>query len=464
MQEPLYYLSIEKASAALREKRFSVRQLMEAHLTRIEALNPVLHAIITRAGAEALDEADAADADLKRGIDRGPLHGIPIAHKDILQTAGIRTTAHSQSLRHWIPDQSATVVEKLRDAGAISVGKTSLHEFAFGSPGDDEAFPAARNPWNVDHMPGSSSSGSGAAVAAGLCMAATGTDTGGSVRHPAAVCGIVGMKPTYGRVSNFGVIPLAPTMDHVGPLTRTVVDNAIVLQAIAGYDPKDPSSVDADSGDFRSLIGKPLRGTRIGVPRKFMDSIEHTEEILTAFRQAESEFRRLGCTVVDIDPDGLSESHDAGSLVITYEAYRYHRQNLEEHPEEFSVNFRGRFAKAPGITDKEYETAKAKMGRLRHSLSQLFQTDIDIAINPGRERPAQTMAELRADPLGKRSLALRMYSVTGNPAVVLPMGFSGNSLPLGLQIAGAHWREDRVYQAAHAYEQAAGWYTRHPIP
>lgn len=463
MQEPLYYLSIESASAALREKRFSARQLMEAHLTRIEALDPGLHAFITRAGADVLDAADVADSEMKRGIDRGSLHGIPIAHKDILQTAGIRTTAHSRSLRNWIPDQSATVVEKLRDAGAISVGKTSLHEFAIGSPGNDEAFPAALNPWNVDHMPGSSSSGSGVAVAAGLCMAATGTDTGGSVRHPAAVCGIVGMKPTYGRVSNFGVIPLAPTMDHVGPLTRTVVDNAIMLQAMAGYDPKDPSSVDSDGGDFRSLIGQPLRGTRIGVPRKFIDSIEHTEEILAAFRQAESEFRSLGCVMVDIDPDGLSESHDAGSLVITYEAYRYHRQNLERHPEEFSVNFRGRFAKAPGITEIEYENAKAKMGRLRQSLSQLFRSDIELVINPGRERPAQTMAELRADPLGKRSLALRMYSVTGNPAVVLPMGFSRDSLPLGLQIAAAHWREDRVYQAAYAYEQAAGWHMRHPI-
>jgi aspartyl-tRNA(Asn)/glutamyl-tRNA(Gln) amidotransferase subunit A len=464
MQDSLHYLTVEEAATALRARRFSARQLVEAHLARIEALDPTLHAFITVTAETALDQARIADADLDRGVDRGPLHGIPIAHKDIIQTAGVRTTAHSKLLQHWIPDRSATVYEKLHAAGAISLGKTALHEFAFGSPGEDEAFPAARYPWNVDHMPGSSSSGSGAAVAAGLCMAATGTDTGGSVRHPAAVCGVVGMKPTFGRVSNFGVLPLAPTMDHVGPITRTVVDNAIVLQALAGHDPADPSSAGQAPGNFRSLIGQSLQGMRVGVPRRFIDSIEHTDEILKAFAEAEAVFRRLDCLMVDVDPEGLAESHDAGSLVITYEAYQYHRRNLEQHPDAFSVNFRGRFAKAPGITAADYEAAKARMATLRSSLARLFESKVDVVINPARERPPQKMAELWADPLGKRSRALRMYSAAGNPAAVLPMGFTRDSLPLGIQVAGPHWREDRLYQAAHAYEQAAGWYRRHPIP
>jgi len=464
MHDSLHYLTIEEAAAGLRGKRFSVRQLVEAHLTRIEALDAKLHAFITLTADKALAEAADADNELARGVDRGPLHGMPIAHKDIIQTAGVRTTAHSRSLQHWTPEQSATVHEKLRAAGAINLGKTSLHEFAFGSPGEDEAFPAARNPWNVEHMPGSSSSGSGAAVAAGLCIAATGTDTGGSVRHPAAVCGIVGMKPTFGRVSNFGVLPLAPTMDHVGPLTRTVVDNAIMLQAMAGHDPRDSASLDATPGDFRSLIGRPLRGMRVGVLRRFIDSIEHTPDTLAAFGEAEAALRDLGCVMVDVDPVGLAQSHDAGSLVITYEAYRYHRKNLEERPGDYSANFRGRFAKAPAMTEADYEGAKARMATLRRSLARMFESDVDVVINPGRERPAQTMAELWADPLGKRSLALRMYSVTGNPALVLPMGFTRDALPLGLQIAAPHWREDVAYQVAHAYEQATGWHTRHPIP
>lgn len=464
MSEPLHYLSIEQAATAIRSNRFTAEDLVSAHLQRVRALDPTLHAFITVTGEQALEEARQADREIRAGIDRGPLHGIPIAHKDLVMTAGVRTTAHSRLLHDWIPDASATVYEKLREAGAVSIGKTSLHEFAIGSPGADEAFPAARNPWNVEHMPGSSSSGSGAAVAAGLCMAATGSDTGGSVRHPAAVCGVVGMKPTYGRVSTHGVLPLAPSMDHVGPLTRTVADNAIVLQAIAGHDSKDLLSASRDVDDFGALVGRPLAGMRIGVPRRFIDSIEHSGDILAAFADAERSFRDLGCSIHDIDPDGLAESHDAGSLVIVYEAYAQHRRNLEERPQAFSVNFRGRFAKAPALSTEEYESAKSRMARLRRSLEQIFESEVDIIINPGRERPAQTMAELWADPLGKRSLALRMYSATGNPALVLPMGFSASGLPLGLQVAGPHWREDRVYQAAYAYEQSAGWFRRHPIP
>jgi aspartyl-tRNA(Asn)/glutamyl-tRNA(Gln) amidotransferase subunit A len=438
--------------------------LVDAHLQRVRQLDPTLHAFITVTAEQALDEARQVDREIRAGIDRGPLHGLPIAHKDLVMTRGVRTTAHSKLLQDWVPDASATVYERLRAAGAISIGKTSLHEFAIGSPGADEAFPAARNPWNVDCMPGSSSSGSGAAVAAGLCMAATGSDTGGSVRHPAAVCGVVGMKATYGRVSTYGVLPLAPSMDHVGPLTRSVVDNAIVLQAMAGHDPHDPFSAERDVGDFRALIGRPLRGLRVGVPRRFIDSIEHSGDILAAFEEVEHSLRDLGCSIHDVDPDGLAESHDAGSLVIVYEAYAYHRRNLQERGDAYSVNFRGRFGKAATLSAEEYESARSKMARLRRAMERMFESEVDVVVNPGRERPAQTMAELWADPLGKRSLALRMYSATGNPAVVLPMGFSTTGLPLGLQVAGPHWREDRVYQVAHAYEQAAGWFQRHPMP
>ena len=261
---PIHFLTIEQASQQLLAGEITSVELVEWHLRRIEALDPILHAFITLTADQALQQAHHADTEIRAGRRRGPLHGIPIAHKDILQTQGIRTTAHSNVLRDWIPIEDATVVRRLAEAGAISLGKTSLHEFAIGSPGLDEAFPAARNPWNPAHMPGSSSTGSGAGVAAGLFMGATGTDTGGSVRHPAAVCGIVGLKPTFGRVSCRGVIPLAPSMDHVGPLARCVVDSALMLQVMAGYDSADQHSADVPVPDFLRLIGREIRGIRTG--------------------------------------------------------------------------------------------------------------------------------------------------------------------------------------------------------
>ena len=462
MSEDPTSLTITAAAERLRAGALSPVQLVEAHLARIERLDPRLHAFITVTAEAARAAAIEAEAEIAGGRWRGPLHGIPIAHKDIIETAGVRTTAHSALLAGNVPQHDATVVARLAAAGAISLGKTALHEFAIGSPGDDEPFPAARNPWNTEHMPGSSSTGSGAAVAAGLVMGATGTDTGGSVRHPCAVCATVGMKPTFGRVSCSGVIPLAQSMDHVGPMTRTVADNALMLQAMAGHDPADPRSLDQPVPDFSSLIGQPVAGVRLGVPRRFMESIEHTPETLAAFADVERTLRDLGAELVDVDPDGLTQSHDAGTLIITYEAYRYHKESLARHPGKLGANFRARFAKAPAITAEAYQAANLAKARLTRSVSEIFASGIAGIVNPARERPAQTMAELYADPLGKRSLALRMYSLTGHPAVVLPMGFTLEGLPLGLQVAAASAREDVAYQIAHAYEQAAGWWQRHP--
>jgi aspartyl-tRNA(Asn)/glutamyl-tRNA(Gln) amidotransferase subunit A len=459
---PLHWLSIEEASGLLRRRELSSVDLVSAHLARIEKLQPKLHAFITVTADAALQAARRADEEIAAGGYRGPLHGIPIAHKDLVSTRGVRTTAHSALLRDWIPEEDAQVYVLLEKAGAISLGKTALHEFAFGSPGRDEAFPAARNPWNIDHMPGSSSSGSGAGVAAGLCMGATGTDTGGSVRHPAAVCGVVGAKPTYGRVSCHGVLPLAASLDTVGPLTRTVTDAAIMLQPMAGYDARDPNSSNEPVTDFRSLIGRAIGGRRIGIPRRFIDSIEHTPDYLKAFAEAERVFRSLGAELVDVTPEGLEESHDAGSLVTVYEGYRYHRKNLAERPEAYAENFKARLAKGPGITEENYRDAREKIKRVRASVQQIFASGVAAIANPGRERPAQTMRELVADPLGKRSVALRMFSVTGNPALVLPMGFNAAGLPLGLQVAAAHFSEEVMFQVAQAYEAATDWHRRHP--
>lgn len=462
MTGPLHTLTIAEAAELIHARKLSPVDLVDAHLQRIVALDPKLHVFITLTGQAARAEAKAAEAEIAAGKWRGPLHGIPIAHKDIVATKGVRTTAHSNLLRDWEPNENAPVYDRLAAAGAISLGKTALHEFAVGSPGEDEAFPAARNPWNTDHMPGSSSSGTGAAVSAGLIMGGTGTDTGGSVRHPAAVCAIVGMKPTFGRVSCRGVLPLAPSMDHVGPMTRTVRDNAMMLQAMSGHDAADPVSLDRTVPDFSALIGRSLKGMTAAVPRRFIASVEHTPEILAAFEAALTTLRELGVELRDMDPDGAVEAHDAGSLIITYEAWQLHRLTMTAAPEKYAANMRARFAKAHLVTRGQYEEALARKRKLKASVADMFRAGIDIIVNPARERPAQTMAELVADPLGKRSLSLRIYSMTGNPALVLPMGFTATGLPLGLQIAAAHERENVAYQVAHAYEQAAGWWQRRP--
>lgn len=461
MRGSLQYLSIGAAAPLIRRGELSPVELTRVYLQRIEALDQQLHAFITVTREMAVEAAHQAEKEIRAGHYRGPLHGIPIGHKDIIWTKGVHTTAHSRFLQDWVPGENAAVFDRLRDAGAICLGKTSLHEFAFGSPGPDEAFPAARNPWNSDYAPGSSSSGSGAAVAAGLCMGATGTDTGGSIRHPASVCGIVGMKPTFGRVSAYGVIPLAPSLDHVGPMTRTVRDNAIMLQVMAGYDMRDRYSIDAAVPDFQRLIGTDIRGVRIGVPRRFIESNPHEPEMLNAFASAEKALRELGATTRDIEVPGLQQASDVTAQVMTYEAYQYHKANLEAYPDKFGATFKQRVLKAKQYRDTDHERALENGKELRATYASVFASGIDLIISPGREGPADSMAQLLADP-AKRGVTNRMYNLTGMPALTLPMGFSSKGLPLGLQIAGRHFAEEMIYQVAAAYEVAAGWCERHP--
>lgn len=450
----------------MRNGQLSPVALVQAHLDRIAAFDGQLHAFITVTAESALAEARAAESEMREGRYRGPMHGIPIAHKDIVATAGVRTTAHSRRLADWIPQSDATVALRLRSAGAISLGKTSLHEFAFGSPGPDEAFPAARNPWNADHMPGSSSSGSGAAVAAGFCMGATGTDTGGSIRHPAAACGVVGMKPTFGVVSCRGVIPLAPLQDHVGPLTRTVGDNALMLQAMAGHDPLDPLSATTAVPDFSARMGLSVAGLRVGVPRRFIDSLPHDAETLLAFERAQRSLVSLGVQLVDIDIDAIDEANDAAALLLVEEAYAYHQDDVARRPEEFGETFKLRLLKGRDMNPAALENARKVKKRLLCSYSALFAPPsqrVHLIISPGRERAAETMEELLADP-ARRGLTNRMYNLSGMPALTLPMGFTEAGLPLGLQIAANHFSEPLIYQLASAFEAVAGCSARLPAP
>lgn len=431
-------------------------------LDRIGALDSRLHAFITVTAERALADAEAAERELRAGNYRGPLHGIPIALKDIVHTAGIRTTAHSKLLADFVPESDAAVYEKLRKAGTILVGKTSLHEFAYGNPVADEPFPSARNPWNTEYSPGRSSSGSGAAVAAGMCLGAIGTDTGGSIRHPAAVCGIVGMKPTFGRVSCHGVIPLAASYDHVGPMTRTVRDNALMLQAISGFDTRDLHSVSHPAPDFSLEIGRPLGGVRIGVLRSFLEAFPVEASVGRAFEEALRVLAGEGAEILSIQVDGLSPAIQSGAMLVMAEAYRYHCDNLAAYPEKFGRAFRERVLKAATFTDEQLANANAARLRLCADFNAIFTSGIDVIASPTKEIDAETMRSLYEDPVDTRPGTIRIHNMTGAPALSVPMGFGQLGIPVGLQLASAHWCEPTLYRVAAAYESVAPWMQCHP--
>ena len=462
MSEPLHYLTIAEASTRIRDGRLSPVALVEDCLARISSLDRKLHAFITLTADQALQEARAAQTEIRQGRYRGPLHGIPIAHKDIVSTQGVRTTAHSNQLRDWVPAEDATVYARLRSAGAISLGKTSLWEFAYGNPGPTVAFEPARNPWNLDYSPGGSSSGSGAAVSAGLCFGATGTDTGGSIRHPASVCAIVGMKPTFGRVSVQGVLPLAASLDHVGPMTRTVRDNALMLQAMAGHDPLDPTSATEPVPDFSEQLGAGVKGMTLAVPRRFMEANSHDAECMAAFEEALRVLRSLGARTVEFDFPQIGLAAELGTRILIAEAYAYHRENLAQRPEKFDVSLRERLAAAAKQTPAELQEANDVRTALKRKYAELFAGGVDAIISVGREGISDTMETLMGSPTARRGGCTRMYNLSGMPALVQPMGFGAHDLPLGLQIAADHFCEPLIYRIAAAYEDATSWSARHP--
>jgi aspartyl-tRNA(Asn)/glutamyl-tRNA(Gln) amidotransferase subunit A len=458
----MHYMTLTEVAALLRAKKLSPVELTRTLLDRISRLDGRLHSYITVTGDLALEQAKRAEREIAAGNYRGPLHGVPIAHKDIVWTKGIRTTAHSNLLADWVPANNATVYDKLEAAGSVCLGKTALHEFAYGAPAPTAPFPPALNPWHTDYSPGSSSSGSGAAVAAGLAMGATGTDTGGSIRHPAAVCAIAGMKPTYGRVSNYGVIQLAASLDHVGPMTRTVRDNAAMLQVMAGYDPRDAGSVDQPVPDLSRFIGNAIKGVHIGIPERYIAQNPNDPQVLGAFEQAKRALRDAGADLRAIEVDGIDDADQAGSTILMWEAYQFHKRNLVDHPEKYGAPLRERLLLAGEWDEARYKRANEQRERLRAGFKSVLADGIDVIVQPGRNTPAVTLEALIANPLDTAGGIRRMYNITRMPAMVLPMGFDRDGLPLGLQIAGNWWCEDRVYQVAAAYEDASGWSHLHP--
>jgi aspartyl-tRNA(Asn)/glutamyl-tRNA(Gln) amidotransferase subunit A len=459
----LFYLAITEAAAGLRRKDFSPAELTKACLARIEAIDGKLHSFINLKADLALRQAEQAARELYSGHDRGPLHGIPIALKDLYITKGMRTTCHSAVLENWTPDHEATAVAKLQEAGTILLGKLGMHEFAFGGPSVDAPFPAVRNPWNTAHIPGGSSSGSGAALAGGLCYGALGSDTGGSIRTPSSHCGIVGIKPTYGRVSRFGVVPLSWSLDHAGPMARSVEDCAILLQAIAGYDAKDPASANLAAPDFRADLRDGIKGLRVGVPRAhWFDENKGTDpETEAVFDNALKTLESLGAVIVKIDGKAFSIARKANQTILVCEAYAYHEKTLQVTPMKFGSSVRRRMLEGAFLSAADYITAQRVRSVLNEQIRANF-SRVDVFAVPGAARPPEAFETMDPNEQNLRPNFTNPFNLTGLPAISVPCGFTSGNLPVGLQIAARPFEEATCFCVAYAYEQATEWHKRRP--
>jgi len=455
-------LSIFETSELLRQGSVSPVELTTDCLSHIEKLNPKLNAFITVTADAALAAARQAEAEIRRGDLRGPLHGIPLALKDLIDTAGVCTTAASLQFKDRVPAEDAEVVRRLKAAGAVLLGKQNLHEFAYGGSSVVSAFGEVRNAWNREHIAGGSSGGSATAVAAGLGYSAIGTDTAGSIREPAALCGVVGLKPTYGRVSARGVIPLSVSLDHVGPIGRTVADVAAILAAIAGHDPADKASVNAPVADYVGAIGGKLQSFRIGLPKKFFFE-DLDAEVASAIGHAISGLAALGAEIRDIE---LPVPTDR--TLQSAEAYAFHAEFVARNPEHYQPETLRRIRTGQNVSPDVLFGARREQERVRREIVSAF-ADVDMLVTPTTPIAAPTVAELKQNPdlLRPRELLLlrntRPVNVWGLPAISVPCGFTEAGLPIGLQIIGPHWGETRILQWAHAYEQATAWHKRQPL-
>ena len=457
-------LSLSDAADRLRRRRVSSVEITRACLDRIAALNPALNAFITVTSESALAQARRADDELARGNWRGPLHGVPIALKDLFDTAGVRTTAGSGVFKDRVPVDDAEVVRRLKAAGAVLVGKANMHEFAFGGTSLVTYFGGVRNPWDQRRIAGGSSGGSAAAVAAGLCFGALGSDTAGSIRQPAAYCGIVGLKPTFGLVSTTGVVPLSWSLDHVGPMTRTVKDAALMLQVIAGFDPMDTASVSMPVPDYSAALRARISGLRVGVARPFFfDGLD--PEIERAMAAALAVVTRLTASVKDVEVPGASGQEQLRSTVRAAESYAYHAGFIEKSPALYQPETLGRLRDGAKVTTAAYIDRVRELAHVRRTSGRIFD-GIDVLVTPTSPILPPPVTEFTGDRNGLadfRDRSIRNtspFDVYGWPTISLPCGFSASGLPIGLQISAATGQDARVLQLAYAYEQATDWHRR----
>jgi aspartyl-tRNA(Asn)/glutamyl-tRNA(Gln) amidotransferase subunit A len=456
------FLTIAEASKLIAAKKLSPVELTQTCFERVRAMDSTLHAFLLPTEERAMADAKAAEARTMAGSSRGPLDGIPIAHKDIYNTAGIRTTAHSKLLEDNVPDADGTVVKKWAAAGTVMMGKLSTHEFAMGGPSFDLPWPPARNPWNPEHFTAGSSSGTGAAVAAGMILGGTGSDTGGSIRGPAALCGIAGIKPTYGLVSRAGILPLSFTMDHAGPMAWTVEDCAILLQAMAGYDPTDPASADRPVPDFRSGLSKDVKGLRIGVIRHFFETDNPVSPATKAgIDHAMTVFEHLGAEIRDVTLSPMMEYHAAGSIILTSEAYAVHEPWLKTRFNDYGELFRDRLALGGFIRASDYVQAIRRRRILTMELRDAM-ADFDILVSASQQGEAPLITEVpKWGNLEKPSLTMP-FNLTGYPAMSVCSGFGAGGLPVCMQLIARPFAEATLFRAGHAYESATEWRKKRP--
>jgi len=456
-------LTISDAGDLLARKEISPVELTQAHLQRIEKLDPLLNCFITRTPEAALQRARQAEDELMGGKRRGPLHGIPFGLKDLYETRGVRTTCGSLFWADYIPEADASVVEKIFTAGAINLGKLNMHEIALGLTNLNPHYGACRNPWDLDRVPGGSSGGSAAALAAGLCQASLGSDTGGSIRIPAALCGVVGLKPSFGRVSLRGVFPLSWNLDHAGPMARCVRDVAILLQFIAGYDPVDPVSVNTAVDDYLENLESGVLGWKIALVDDEYVEANTAPEVLGAVRQAARVFEDQGARASGISLPGFLEAAQANGLMVVSDAAAIHRERLADQPDKFGADIRQRLETGKAYGSTEYILARRVQVKLRRAFEQIF-NNYDILLTPATPIPAPPIQG--QDALEQARLLTRFtapFNLTGLPAMSVPCGFTDQGLPIGLQIVAAPWAEASLLRAAYAFEQGTDWHRRKPV-
>jgi aspartyl-tRNA(Asn)/glutamyl-tRNA(Gln) amidotransferase subunit A len=461
MTTELHDLSIAELSGLIAACKLSSVELTDALIARIERFDAQTRAFITPTFELARRQARAAEAEIAGGRSRGALHGIPFALKDIYDTKGILTSAHSRVFIDRIPAEDATTTSRLYDAGAVLLGKLATHEMAHAGPSFDLPWPPARNPWNLARFTGGSSSGSGAAVAAGMVPVALGSDTGGSIRGPASLCGVVGLMPTFGLVSRAGVITNSYTFDHCGPLARTVEDCALTLEALAGYDPKDAGSLSRPIPRYRRALGEDLRGLRIGVLRHHWEQdIPASNDVRRAMDAALDVLRRLGAELEECRVRPLASYFDVKIIIAESEIFSVHQKNLIARPKDFGADFRSRALPSVLFTASDYVQATREHRRMMAEMAPLY-ARFDAFVTAGMGE-APLIADYRSVSFWQKASLLTAWNVTSQPVLALPNGFGANGLPLGMQILGRPFGEETILRVGHAYERATEWHTRRP--
>jgi aspartyl-tRNA(Asn)/glutamyl-tRNA(Gln) amidotransferase subunit A len=465
--EEICFLSAGQLSRLIKRKDLSPVEVIKAHLERIEALEPTLNSFITLLGDQAMDAARQAEQEIQAGHYRGPLHGVPLGLKDLYYVQGVPNTSGSKLFRDYVPDFDCTIAGKFKEAGAILLGKLNLHQFAYGPTGENPDYGDMHNPWNPQLITGGSSGGSASAAAAGQCTLTMGSDTGGSIRIPSALCGLVGLKPTYGRLSRFGLTVLSWSLDHAGPMTRTVEDCALVMNAVVGYDPNDPATADVPVPYYtRSLTGD-LKGLRVGVPRDYFD-VPLEEQVREAVLRAVDKLGELGASVRDVSWPAYHKSALVSGTILMAEAAAYHRKLIHDHGSQLHPAVRLRIETGFFISAVDYIQAQ-RVRRLFNEQSRDLLKEVDIVAGPSVPITAFRIGDTKVT-VGNTSVSAiplltqytRPFNLNGFPAITVPCGFSSDGLPIGLQLASRPFEEGLVLKAAYAYEQATEWHKHRP--